>query len=173
MDPLNLKYNDNLGQELATGREYDKAIEQFKKVIDMDPAFASVHGDLAGAYLDMGKYDLWLQEYETGYQLSHQPEYEAMFKQVGKVYARSGPQPALREWAKQEVELSKRRYEDPALIGFIYATAGDKDQAFEWLEKGFKEKSDAIQYLKTSPMLDPIRSDPRYTNLLKRMGLPQ
>jgi len=173
LDPLNLKYNDNLGQEYATGREYDLAVEQFKKVIEMDPSFASVHGDLAGAYLDMGKYDLWLQESETGASLAHQPEYETIFKRVSDVYSRSGVQPALREWAEQEKELNKRRYEDPAFVGFIYARAGDKDQAFAWLEKAFKEKSDAMQYLKTNHMVDSLRSDPRYQDLLKRMGLPQ
>ena len=173
LDPLNLKYNDNLGQEYTTGREYDLAVEQFEKVIEMDPSFASVHGDLAGAYFDMGKYDLWLQESATSSSLAHQPEYEAMFKEVGNVYSRSGLRPALYEWAKQEKELSKRRYEDPALIGFIYARAGDKDQAFAWLEKGFNEKSDTVQYLKISHMVDPLRSDPRYAELLKRMGLPQ
>ena len=173
LDPLNLKYNDNLGQEYATGREHDLAVEQFKKVIEMDPSFASVHGDLAGAYFDMGKYDLWLQESETGSRLAHQPEYEAIFKDVGKVYSQSGLLPALREWAEQEKELSKRRYEDPAFIGFIYARAGDKNQAFAWLEKGLNEKSDGIQYLKTNHMVDTLHSDPRYSELLKRMGLPQ
>ena len=173
LDPLNLKYSDNLGQEYTTGRQYDLAVEQFKKVVEMDPSFASVHFDLSGAYFDMGKYDLWLQEQEEGASLSHQPEYEAIFKEVSKVYAQSGFQAALREWAKQEVELSKRRYEDPAFIGFIYAAMGDKDQAFAWLEKGLKEKSDTIQYLKTSHMADSLRSDPRYADMLKRMGMPQ
>jgi TolB-like protein/Tfp pilus assembly protein PilF/predicted Ser/Thr protein kinase len=173
LDPLNLKYNDNLGQEYATGRQYDLAVEQFEKVIEMDPSFASVHFDLAGAYFDMGKYDLWLQEQENGASLSHQPEYLAVYKEVGKVYSRSGFHAALREWAEQQKELSKRRYEDPAFIGFIYAAMGDKDQAFAWLEKGYKEKSDSIQYLKTSHMVDPLRSDPRYADMLKRMGLPQ
>ncbi len=148
-------------------------MEQCKKVIEMDPSFASVHSDLSGAYLDMGKYDLWLQEAETGSRLSNQPEYEAVFKEVAKVYARSGLQPALREWEGQMVALSKRRYEDPAFIGFIYAKAGDKDQAFAWLEKGLKEKSDAIQYLKTNHLGDSLHSDPRYADMLKRMGLPQ
>ena len=173
LDPLNLKYNDNLGQEYAIGRQYDLAVEQFKKVIEMDPSFASVHADLAGAYLDTGKYDLWLQELENGASLAHQPEYVAIYKDVGKAYARAGLPAALREWADQEVALSKRRYEDPAFIGFIYAKAGDKDQAFSWLVKGFKEKSDAIQYLKTNHMADALHSDPRYADLLKRMGLPQ
>ena len=173
LDPLNLKYNDNLGQEYVEGGEYDLAIEQFKKVVEMDPSFASVHGDLSNAYLQTGKYDLWIQEAETEFNLSHQDEYEAVFKEVGKVYARSGIEAALREWAEQEVELSKRRYEDPALIGFIYAKAGEKDQAFAWLEKGLKEKSDRIQYLKIDHMVDSLRSDPRYADMLKRMGMPQ
>jgi hypothetical protein len=59
------------------------------------------------------------------------------------------------------------------VVGFIYAKAGDKDQAFAWLEKGLKEKSDGIQYLKTNPMADSLRSDPRYADMIKRMGLPQ
>ena len=71
------------------------------------------------------------------------------------------------------MELSKRRYEDPALIGFIYAKADEKDQAFAWLEKGLKEKSDRIQYLKIDHMVDSLRSDPRYADMLKRMGMPQ
>ncbi len=171
LDPLNLKYNDNLGQEYTTGRQYDLATEQFKKVIEMDPSFSSVHGDFAGMYLDTDKYDLWLQESETQFSLSHQAEYEAVFKEVSKVYARSGINPALREWAAQMTELNKRRYEDPAFIGFIYAKAGDKDQAFAWLEKGLKEKSDSIQYLKTNHMADSLHSDPRYADMLKRMGM--
>jgi Tfp pilus assembly protein PilF len=171
LDPLNLKYNDNLGQEYATGRQYDLAVEQLMKVVEMDPSFASVHLDLSGAYLDMGKYDLWLQESETGSGLSHQPEYEAIYKEVAKVYARSGIQPALREWAAQMTELSKHRYEDPAFIGFIYAKAGDKDQAFAWIEKGLKEKSDTIQYIKTNHMGDALHSDPRYVDMVKRMGM--
>ena len=173
LDPLNLKYNENLAQEYATGREYDVAVEQFKKVIEMDPGFASAHFDLANAYLDTGKYDLWLQEQEADYNLGHQPEYLEITKKVAKVYARSGLQPALREWAEQEKELSKHEYEDPAVIAFIYARAGDKDQAFAWLEKGYKEKSEAMQYVKTAHPLDSLHSDPRYIDLLKRMGLPQ
>ena len=121
LDPLNLKYNDNLGQEYSSVGQYDLALEQFKKVIEMDPSFASVHGDMSGVYLDTGKYDLWLQELKAAADLSHEPEYAAIAEEVGKVYARSGLQPALREWAEQEKELSKHRYEDPALIGWPMA----------------------------------------------------
>lgn len=152
---------------------YDQALEQFKKVVEMDPGFASVHGDLANLYFFTGKYDLWIQENKQAYTLSHQPEYLALFDEVGKVYARSGVQAATREWADQEKALSKRRYEDPAYVGFTYAAAGEKDEAFAWLEKGFKEKSEAMQYIKNNRLVDSLRSDPRYADLIKRMGMEQ
>jgi len=105
--------------------------------------------------------------------MANQPEYVAIADAVGKVYFRSGVQAALREWADQEKALSERQYEDPGGVGFAYAAAGEKDEAFAWLEKGFQEKSEAMQYIKLAAWLDPVRSDPRYADLLKRMGLPQ
>ena len=62
---------------------------------------------------------------------------------------------------------------DPGNIGYQYAKLGDKDQAFAWLEKAYEEKAGSIQYIKTAPEMDSLRTDPRYTDLLKRMGLPQ
>ena len=173
LDPLNLKYNDNLGQEYFTLRQNDLALEQFKKVVEMDPSFASVHGDLAALYLETGKSELWPQELKASADLAHQPEYAAIAEEVGKVYARSGVQAALREWAEQEKALSKRQYEDPASIGFICARAGEKDQAFAWLEKAVQEKSEAMGYIKSSRQVDSLRSDARYADLLKRMGMSQ
>ena len=173
LDPLNLKYNDNLGQEYFTLRQNDLALEQFKKVVEMDPSFASVHSDLAALYLETGKSELWPQELKASADLAHQPEYAAIAEEVGKVYARSGVQAALREWAEQEKALSKRQYEDPAFIGFICARAGEKDQAFAWLEKAVQEKSEAMGYIKSSRQVDSLRSDARYADLLKRMGMSQ
>jgi serine/threonine protein kinase len=161
LDPLNLKYNDNLGTEYAIGHQYDLAREQFEKTIETDPNYASVRASLANLYFVTGKYDLWIQELKNYARLSNQPEFTTMFESVGKAYARSGVQAALREYAEQEKELSKRRYEDPAYVGYVLAAAGEKDEAFAWLEKGFKEKSEAMQYIKTVAFMDPARSDPR------------
>ena len=69
--------------------------------------------------------------------------------------------------------MAKGRYVDPGYIALDYALIGDKDQAFAWLEKGYAEKAGSLQYLKTAHPLDALRSDPRFVNLLKRMGLPQ
>ncbi|HZP62049.1 MAG TPA: protein kinase [Terriglobales bacterium] len=172
LDPLNLKYIENLGQEYDIGKQYDLAIEQFKKVTEMDPSFASVHADLGGTYLEQGKYDLWLQETEAADTLAHQPEFVAIMEEVKKVYVKSGLEPAFREWARQNVELSKHEYVDPARVAEIYALAGDKEQAFAWLEKAYQEKSEALQYAKTDHRFDSLRSDPRFADLLRRMGLP-
>ena len=70
-------------------------------------------------------------------------------------------------------ELSKRRYVDPGDIGYRYASLGNKDQAFAWLEKAYAEKADSLQYIKVKLAMDSLRSDPRYIDLLKWMGLPQ
>lgn len=69
--------------------------------------------------------------------------------------------------------MAKRRYVDPADIADVYAEVGDKDQAFAWLDKAYAEKSNALGYIRSVPELDGLRSDPRYTALLKKMGLPQ
>ena len=173
LDPLNLKANDNLGQQYYMQKRYDEAFEQFKKVVEMDPGFAPVHGDLANLYLKTGKYDLWIEESKKQAVLANQPEYTAIFDEVAKTNARSGPQAAVREWADQEKALAKRRYEDPAFVGFTCAAAGENDEAFAWLEKGFREKSESMQYIKIAAPLEPLRSDPRYLELLKRVGFPQ
>ena len=69
--------------------------------------------------------------------------------------------------------MAIRRYEDPGRIGYRYAALGDKDQAFAWLEKAYADKSVALWSIKNDHAMDALRSDPRYIDLLKRMGLPQ
>jgi hypothetical protein len=70
-------------------------------------------------------------------------------------------------------ELANRRYVDPGDIGYRYASLGDKDQAFAWLEKAYAEKADSLQYIKVKFAVDALRTDPRYADLLRQMGLPQ
>ena len=69
--------------------------------------------------------------------------------------------------------MAKRRYEDPAGIAYCYAELGDRDQTFAWLDKAMAEKSDGLERLKVVRAMDPLRTDPRYIELLKKMGLPQ
>ena len=72
-----------------------------------------------------------------------------------------------------DTTLAQRRYVDIGFIAYDYAALGEKDQAFAWLEKAYSEKAGSLGYIKVSKVMDPFRSDPRYLDLLKRMGLPQ
>ena len=174
LDPLNLKYSDNLGRTYQGGRRYDLAIEQFKKTFDMDPNFASAHGDLAYTYFEMGKYDLWLHEWKKAAVLFNDQEEMAIADDVASVYAKSGLQAAISKDVVLRKQLAARRYVDPDFIAYDYAALGNKDQAFYWLEKAYVEKAGGLLYVKTeSRVMEVLRSDPRYADLLKRMGLPQ
>jgi TolB-like protein/Tfp pilus assembly protein PilF len=171
LDPLNLQYNSNLGQVLGNARQYDASVEQLKKTLEMDSNFAQAHGQLATEYFHTGKYDLWLAESKKAASLFGQPEQLEIAEEVSRVYSKSGFNPAIRREIEMRKQLAKRRYVDPADIAYTYAALGDKEQTFAWLDKAVAEKSDGLETIKIAPELDPWRSDPRYLDLLKRMGL--
>jgi hypothetical protein len=95
----------------------------------------------------------------------------AIAEEVARVYSKSGFKPAkLREIEMRKL-LAKRRYVDLADIAYAYADLGDKEQTFVWLDKALADKSGGLEVVKIVPALDPWRSDPRYLDLIKRMGL--
>src|ERR1700730_10188059 len=173
LDPLNQKYNDNLGQVYRDAKQYEASVDQLKKTIDMDPNFASAHGQLATTYQEMGKYDLWLQEWRKAATLYNDRETMAIADKVVEAYAHSGLRAAMYKDIELRKELSQRRYVDPCFLAFDYAILGEKDQVFYWLEKAYADKSSLLLPIKVSHVLDPFHSDTRYIDLLKRMGLPQ
>ena len=137
----------------------------------MDPNFAQAHNQLARTYLNMAKYDLWLVEWKKSATLYGQTEELAIAEEVARVYSKSGFKPAkLREIEMRKL-LAKRRYVDPADIAYACADMGDKEQTFVWLDKAAAEKSAGLEVVKIVPPLDPWRSDPRYLDILKRVGL--
>jgi serine/threonine protein kinase/Tfp pilus assembly protein PilF len=170
IEPLNMVFNVNLAIGYANARRYELAMEQFKKTLDIDSA-ANVHGNLSTTAFDMGNYDLWLQEWRKSAEVNDDQEDLAIANEAAKAYAKSGVRAALTRRIELEQQLAKRRYVDPATIAFDYAALDMKDQTFEWLEKGYAEKSESMQYLKIIKSLDKYRSDPRYFDLLKRMKL--
>ena len=139
----------------------------------MDPNFASAHGQLATTYQEMGKYDLWLQEWRKAATLYNDRETMAIADKVVEAYAHSGLRAAMYKDIELRKELSQRRYVDPCFLAFDYAILGEKDQVFYWLEKAYADKSSLLLPIKVSHVLDPFHSDTRYIDLLKRMGLPQ
>lgn len=172
LDPLNLNANENLAAEYSSSRQYDQAIEYEKKTLEIDPSFSSAHYDLASIYFFTGKYDQWLEEWEKGARLRNDSEDFALIKAVHQEYSKSGFHGALKRLVALQEEQANRIYIDPASIAGNYAFLGEKDLAFRWLEKAYGEKSGFLLYIKIFPAYDSLRSDPRYADLLKRMGLP-
>jgi len=120
----------------------------------------------------MGNYDLWIQEYVKSAEINKDPEDLAVAKEVAAVYAKSGYRPAMMRLIQLEVQQSKHRYLDPTVIAYNYSELDEKEKTFEWLEKGYAGKGEALQFIKLVKGLDKYHSDPRYADLVKRIGLP-
>ena len=173
LDPLNLNANQNLASEYMSSRQYDQSVEYQKKTLEVDPNYSKAHQQLSEVYRFTGKYDLWLEEWEKAARLSNDLEDLALVDAAKREYPKSGYHGAMKSVVSLQEEQVKRIYIDPARIATNYAILGEKDRAFSWLEKAYAEKSGSLLNIKPDPSFDSLRSDPRYTDLLKRMGLPQ
>ncbi len=170
LDPLSLPINMTLGWVLLNARQYDQSAEQLRKTLEMDPNFILAHHRLGLVYEQQGKYDEAIAEFRQVLNLSagKPPGIAAL----ARAYALSG-KPAEAQKALAELEeISKRRYVSPAAVALIYAALGDKDQAFAWLQKADKERDAILARLKVDPRFDSLRSDPRFADLERRIGIP-
>jgi len=173
LDPLNLQYQCNLGQVLHNAGQSDAAIEQLKKALEMDPNFNYAHIELRNIYRDTRNYDLAMEQWKKYSALNNDPEEVAIAADSAKVYAKSGIKPAIAREIEMRKDLAKRRYQDPSEIAYLYASIGDKEQTFIWLDKARAEKAGGLEAIKIIRDLDTWHSDPRYVDLLKNLGLPQ
>jgi serine/threonine protein kinase/Tfp pilus assembly protein PilF len=170
IDPLNLLFSVNLATSYGVARQYDAALDQFKKAYEIDPN-GPLHNNYAMIAQDMGNYELWLQEWRKDAVLNGDSEEQAIAEEAAKIYAKSGYRAALTRAVELHLQLSKRRYVDPANIAYGYAELGLADPTFAWLQKAYAENSGALLFVKATKSMDKYHSDPRYLDLLKRMNL--
>jgi tetratricopeptide (TPR) repeat protein len=171
LDPFSLIINTDLGLVFYRARQYDRAIEQLKKTLEMEPNFAAARWNLGRAFLQKRMYPEAIAELRRATELSgHNPVYLAA---LGHALAVSGRRQEATKILNNLKELSKRRYVLPSLIAIIYIGLDHKDQAFVWLEKAYQDRSDFMIVLRVEPVLDGLRSDPRFRDLLERVGLMQ
>jgi len=173
LDPLNLTLNMNLASVYSNQEKYDRALDQYKKTIDIDPSYAPAHIDLALLYRDLGKYEFWLEEWRKGATLTNDQEDLSICEEVARIYRKRGFRAAQTRNVELNKKLAQRRYVDPAILAYESAFLGDKEQVFFWLQKAYSEKSGALEWIKNVKSLKPFRSDPRYIDLVRGMGLPQ
>lgn len=170
LDSLSLPVNLWLGRSFYFAHQFDRAIEQYRKLIELDPSYSWAHFFLAIAYHSVGNYDQAVEEISKAGELQGDHELTVA---VQKAYKRSGYPGALRAWAEDTEQKWKRGQEQAASVALIYAKLDDKEKAFIWLEKAYQERSKALPHvLRADPQFDNLRADPRFKDLLHRLGLP-
>ena len=166
LDPLSLIINENVGDVLFLARRYDEAEQQLRKTLELDPNFFVAHGTLAKVYEAQGMFEKSLDVGLTG----APPE---IIARVKKIYAASGMKGVWKKRLDRLLEDSTREYVSPYTIALVYARLDDSDKAFEWLEKALEERSILFTYLIADPRFDSLRADPRFADLLRKVGLRQ
>jgi serine/threonine-protein kinase len=162
LEPFSLIINTNLGRTYFLARQYDKAIEQYRKTLEMDASFPRAHERLQEAYEQKGMYAEAIADVEK-----INPEFGSRLRAA---YEKSG----VAGYWQTRIDLdreSQSAYVSAYFTAVKYASLGDKDRAFESLEKAYHERDTWLVHLKVDPMLDSLRSDPRYARLLTGMNL--
>lgn len=168
LEPLSLRINTTVGWQLYLRHQYDQAASQLQRTLEMDPNFARARWILENVYLQTGNYKDFLAEEERALTLGRNADLAAALAQE---YRTSGYQGVLQFRLGGLTELAKRGRVVSYGIAQIYARLNQKDQAFNWLKRAYEEHDSGIASLKVDPVFDSYRSDSRFQDLLRRLGL--
>ncbi len=169
LDPLSLVLNREVGWMLYFSRRYDEAIEQYRRTLDLDPNFVSAHWHLGAAYAQKRMFEEAITEHKKGVALSGSNALAVGW--LGHAYAAAAKTDEALKVLEELNELSRRRYVTPYLPAVVYAGMPDKDRALEWLEKAFEQRAFFLFFLKVDPMYDNLRTEARFQELVRRVGL--
>ena len=170
LDPLSLIINTNLGWVLYFAGRYEEAIKQIHKALEIDENFNVAYFKLGQVYERQGRYEEAIELYRKALELSGGNLW--INQGLGHALAMTGRTEEARQIIDHLVAMSAKRYVSPYIIAEIYRGLGEIDRTFEWLEKAYEDRSDWLVWLGVEPALDPLRSDPRFTDLINRVGLP-
>lgn len=167
LDPLSLPINLGIAANFWVSRQYEQAIEQLRKLLEMEPGFYMAHGLLGIVYAQQHKFPQAVAEIETALALDNT---QVLLRFLGHTYAISGQTDAAYKVLKELHKLSGKHYVSPYSKAVIYAGLGERDHALALLEDAYEDKSEGLSLLKVSPELDNLRSDSRFVNLMQRVG---
>jgi tetratricopeptide (TPR) repeat protein len=170
LDPASPAVSHSLAVQLYLARKFDRAIEQAYDTLEMDGNFAISYVVLGEVYLSKGMYRDGLSALEKYSALSRRNATSLAF--LGYSHARLGERKEALRMIEELKAASQQSFVPALFVALVYAGLEDKDQAFTWLEKAYEERFNRLAYLKVEALWDPLRSDPRFADLLRRVGIP-
>jgi DNA-binding winged helix-turn-helix (wHTH) protein/TolB-like protein/Flp pilus assembly protein TadD len=169
LDPLSLAIMADAGEIYYFARRADASVEQLRKAVDMDPNFVRAHFLLGRALEQKRDFQGAVAEFQMAAALSQNSN--EMLAALGQGYAAWGRRDEAQRVLDQLEGRSKQGYISPHFMAIIYASLNDRDRAFEWLDKAVEKRFPALIYLKVNPIWDNLHSDPRFTPLLRKIGI--
>ncbi len=166
IEPLSLPVNWDYGRCLYMGRRFDDALGQLKKTVELDAGFARAHRSLSELYRVKGDYANALEEYAKFFELRGQPQNAVLLRES---FAKGGWKLCLLMVTAENSPLKENNW----ALARAYIELGEKEKAFAELNHAYEKRTSGLSWLKVEPQLDPLRSDPRYPELLKKVGFPQ
>jgi tetratricopeptide (TPR) repeat protein len=176
VDPFSLAIGTDYGIALFYARRYDESINELKKLTEVDPTYVRTYAYIARVYESAGRFEEALNAHEKRAMLQGEnPKRLSDGKQaILTAYRTSGAKGYWEAILKFQLEeLKKGSDVQPIALGRIYTQLGERDEAFKWIDKAMEGRvNDSIFMLKVSPEWDPLRSDPRFTEIIKKLRLP-
>ncbi|HZE72931.1 MAG TPA: protein kinase [Pyrinomonadaceae bacterium] len=171
LEPLSIAMNANLAGAYMYARQNDLALAQARKTFDLEPGHITARVWLTNVYESLGMYSeaIALSEESTK---NHTSDQYFLFY-AGYAYAKTGRRDKAEDAIKKLRDLEKTEPVDPYLLATLYVGLGDKDKALVELEKSFNERGYYVPLLRVDPLMDPLRDDPRFADLIERIGLPK
>jgi TolB-like protein/DNA-binding winged helix-turn-helix (wHTH) protein/Tfp pilus assembly protein PilF len=169
LDPLSPGMYALWAERLVWARQYDQAVEKCQKALELAPGSPTPHMRLGIAYEQKKEYSKAVAELEEARNLS--PESTYFLRSLGHVYGASGRKSRAQQVLQQLRGDTARHYVSPFSFALIYTGLGEKEQAFEWLERCYHQRDPALATLRADPRFDPLRPDPRFADLLSRIHL--
>ena len=171
LDPMSVIMNRIYADILMDARRFDEAIQQYHKTLDLDPNFPTARFFLGRAYEAKGMYDQAVEEYSKASLMGNVPP-EAV-QAMRDVYGKFGWKAYVQMQLERMLSQSRQTSMPPFVIAGMYARVGRKEEALAWLEKGYEERDFRMTLISVSFEFDGIRSDPRFKELVRRLGLPE
>jgi tetratricopeptide (TPR) repeat protein len=173
LDPLSPRFNYIWGRILFFTRNYDRAIDQFHKTLEIDPNYVSAHEELGDVYEQKGLRKEAVAAWVKALTLRGEDEQASSLE---RVYTSSGFELAVRALAQKQLAKLNERMKHGAYVPAVeyvmaYTRMDDKEQALSWLDKAVQERTGFVFIVKVSPIYDRLRDDPRYTELIRKIGV--